>query len=89
LEEEFIPDSISCQMDLLNNKVGSQIGKENKTADYNTIIQIVKNAILSGQCWKIKKDTNLKFLDVNNQVIPKNMYHGIWVNSKVLVPSNY
>ncbi len=88
LEEGKLPDSVACEMDLRNNRVGIEIGEENKKMPSNELQQIVKRAVLEGECWKINKNKYGQFLDKNNQLIPKEQYLGKWITPKVLVPSD-
>lgn len=89
LEDGSLPDSVSCEMDLRNNLVGIELGQEYMGTDVETLSQLVKNAIIKGRCWKIKKDTLGRFLDNSNQLIPDKEWKGKWINPKQLVPSNY
>lgn len=89
LEEGRLPDSVSCEMDLKNNNIGLEIGKEFKNATVEELEVIVKQAVITGRCFKIKKDKNQNFLDENNQIIPEVEYLGKWITPKVLVSSNY
>jgi len=67
LEENKLPDSVSCQMDLKN---------------------IVKQAVIRGDCFIIKKDKNRNYLDENGKTIPENEWAGLWLNPKIIVTSN-
>jgi len=89
LEEERLPDSVSCEMDLKNNDVGIEIGKTNLKASHDELKVIVKQAVLSGKCYKIKKDENRNFLDTQGNIIPAKDWLGKWINPKVLVSSDY
>ncbi len=89
LEEGKLPDSVSCKMDLLNNKVGIEIGQRFMGQKNDTLILIVRDAVRKGDCWKIKKDSLGYFLDKNDNVIPEKKWKGKWVNPKVIVPSNW
>jgi len=88
LEEGKLPDSTSCEMDLRNNNIGLELGQQYKGQNTDTLIQIVKNAVISGKCWKINKDTLGNFMDINNNYIPENEWKGKWNTPKCLVPSN-
>ena len=89
LEEEKLPDSTSCQMDLLNNNIGIDIGGEYFGESTDTLIAVVKHAVKTGRCWKIKKDSFGGFLDQKGEFIPVNQWKGKWKTPKVLVPSNF
>ncbi len=89
LEEGKLPDSVSCQMDLLNNQVGIDLGLQYLGQPYDTLVQIVKHAVKSGKCWKISKDSLGNFLDEQGNFIPESEWKGKWITPKVIVPSDY
>jgi len=89
LEDGSLPDSVSCEMDLRNNLVGIELGQEYMGTDLETLSQLVENAVITGRCWKIKKDTLGRFLDKLNELIPDKDWKGKWITPKQLVPSNY
>jgi len=89
LEEGSLPDSVSCAMDLKNNNIGLDIGQQYMGIDRATLIQVVKVAVKTGECWIIKKDSLGYFLDKNNNVIPDSMLLGKWETPKIIVPSDY
>ena len=89
LEENKLPDSTSCEMDLRNNNIGIDIGEEYYGENTNNLILIVKNAVKSGRCWKIKKDSLGYFLDEEGYSIPENEWVGKWKTPKILVPSDF
>lgn len=83
LEEGFLPDKISCEMDLFNNEVGLSL-------EYTTNIkQVVVSKVKNGSCKIIKKDRRGNFLDKNNQIIISESLKGKWENNKCLVKSDY
>ncbi len=88
LEEGKLPDSVACEMDLRNNKVGIEIGKENKDISIDELQKIVKQAVLVGKCWKINKNSEGQFLDKNNELIAEEDWLGKWISPKILIPSN-
>lgn len=88
LEDGSLPDSVACEMDLRNNEVGLSIGSQNREATKEELQELVKQAILSGKCWKISKNKAGDFLDKNNKPIPKEQWKGKWVTPKILVPSD-
>jgi len=88
LEENKLPDSVSCQMDLKNNNVGIEIGKNNKKTSIDDLKNIVKQAVIRGDCFIIKKDKNRNYLDENGKIIPENEWAGLWLNPKIIVTSN-
>ncbi len=88
-EDGTLPDKISSEMDLLNNDAGRQIGMDNKNASLDSLINIVKQNVLSGNLWIIKKNKKGEFLDQYNNVINADSLKGKWENNKVIVKSNF
>ncbi|MEA3451230.1 MAG: hypothetical protein U9Q83_04935 [Bacteroidota bacterium] len=89
LEEDSLPDYKSCEMDLKNNSVGLELGKEFLGSDLETLIQLVKKKVTSGVCWKIRKNSMGRFLDENANIIPPKDWIGKWITPKILVPSDF
>ncbi|MBE7441817.1 MAG: hypothetical protein HS119_05115 [Flavobacteriales bacterium] len=84
LEDDVLPDKISSEMDLYNNKVGLNLGKLNKEKELkNEVLNLVKE----GKCKIIKTDAEGNFLDEKNNLIPLEELKGKWENRKVLVDS--
>ena len=88
LEEGSLPDSVACEMDLRNNQVGINIGKNNKDMPIEELQLFVKKTVLKGNCWIIRKDKDGLFSDENHKIIPEKEWKGKWITPKVLVPSN-
>jgi len=89
MEDSSLPDEISSTMDLRNNEVGINLGKNNKHASQEEIILQVKLLILDGKLWVIKKTKDGHFLDWNSNVLTPDQYVGKWITPKTLVPSNW
>lgn len=86
LEDDVLPDKISAEMDLFNNKVGINLGKMKKEQELkNEVVKLIKE----GKCKVIKTDANGNFLDEQNNIIPPEELKGRWENRKVLVNSDY
>lgn len=83
-EEGSLPDKISSEMDLFNNEVGLNIGKENAENLINKVVAEVKK----GSCKIIKTDKQGNFLDCEGNVILLESFKGKWENKKCLVWSN-
>ncbi len=83
----LMQDKMMSEMDLYNNNIGARIGADHPDADTTEIIALVKEAIQSGQCRKLRKK-NHKFLDSQGQPINEADYKGQWEIPKVLIPSN-
>ncbi len=88
-EDNYLPDYMSCKMDLLNNEIGIKIGRQNINASKIELKSIVIEAILEGKMFIIKKNKEGKFLSETNRVIPDEEHLGKWHSPKTLVPSNY
>lgn len=87
-EEGTLPDSASGEMDLRNNKIGIEIGQNNKNSDTEYLINTVKKDILNGKLWVIYKDNQGHFLNCNGDIIEPDAMKGKWINTKCIVPSN-
>jgi len=81
-------DSIASQMDMLNNIEGAYIGETYPDMPYQELIKIVKQAVVDGKCWKIKKKNVKTYLDSNNNIINIHDYDNKWAIPKVLIRSN-
>lgn len=87
LEEGFIPDKASQQMDLKNNRVAIKLtNKKNKLTD-DEIIREVLFAIKNGQLSMIKKNENKISLDKWGNIIPQDKWEGKWENDRLIVPT--
>ncbi|MBR4272737.1 MAG: hypothetical protein IKQ30_07860 [Bacteroidales bacterium] len=81
-------DSIASRMDMLNNVVGARIGDSNPDASQKKIIELVKQAVMEGKCWKIKKKDKNIYIDADGKEIAIHDYDNNWAIPKVLIPSN-
>ena len=84
-----LPDSIDSEMDFINNQKGADIGIKYPKATYEELVQIVRNTVVSGQCYKIKKNSKGEYLDYEGNVIPHEAIQGKWITPKILVKSNW
>ena len=89
LEDGFLPDKPSTNMDLYNNQVGIEIGKQNKTKSKNELIHIIIDSINKGKMQVLLKDKDGFFLSCNKKRIPLDSLKGKWNIKKCLVKSNY
>ena len=83
-EEGSLPDKISSEMDLFNNDIGIEIGKEKP----DNLVQFVIEEVKKGNCKIIKTDKQGNFLDCEGNVISSESLIGKWDNTKCLVSSN-
>lgn len=89
-EDAELQDSISCEMDLLNNKVGIEISKLKATNTNDQLKQIVIEKIKNGGLFILKHNLENKFTDCDNNIIIKqNGTRKKWNINYCLVPSNY
>ncbi len=89
LEEGSLPDATACEMDLKNNEVGIEIGSTNKNASPEQLAEIIIDFIKDGKLWVVRKTSDGRFLNIDNQIISEEEYIGKWKNPKCLVPSNF
>lgn len=88
LEDGFLPDKPSSDMDLFNNRVGAKIGIENHSSSKEKIIEIIISEIKEGKMKTIKKNSNGNFLTCEGVIISKESLKGKWENNKCLISSN-
>ncbi len=87
-EDGTFPDKISSTMDLWNNDIGLQIGRNNRNISTDSLKMIVVEYILKGEMKIIKKNNLSQYLDTDGNIIPDEVLKGKWENSKILIPSN-
>lgn len=87
LEDGFVPDKASSEMDLWNNEQGIKLTTKGSEISKNGLIFRVINAILSGKMKIIKKDKKGNFLTCKNQIITSEEIKGKWKNNKCLITS--
>jgi hypothetical protein len=89
-EDAELQDSISCEMDLLNNKVGVEITKLKATITNEELKQIVIEKIKNGKLYILKHNKENKLTDCdNNVVLRQNKDLKKWNINYCLVQSNY
>lgn len=87
LEEGVLPDSISCEMDLHNNKAGVEAMSSGHKTTYLDIQKKILEMLHVGELLIIRKDEQGNFLDREGNVIDMKMYSGKWGNPKFLISS--
>ncbi len=80
-------DSTASRMDILNNNVGIDIGVTNKEVSKSKLIVLIIKAVKTGKLYRIKKDEQGNYLDVNNNIIDLSLEKA-WNKRKVLVRSS-
>jgi hypothetical protein len=88
LEDGFLPDKPSTEMDLFNNLVGINIGKVNKKTPKAVLIKKILDSLHQGKLRILSKDSLGNFLDCQGQIIPSILLKHKWNTKKCLVPSN-
>ena len=81
-------DQAASDMDLWNNKVGVNLGYDNRQLSESALIELVIKWVLQGEMRMIKKDAQGNSLDSSGQLIDKSTLK-TWVNKRCLVPSDY
>ncbi len=89
LEDNYLPDYVSCKMDLLNNEIGIRMGKHNIHSSKEKMKSIIIEAVLEGKMHILKKNKKGEFLSKSGKIIPDEEHVGKWHSPKTLVPSNY
>ena len=87
LEDGFLPDKPSSEMDLYNNQMGAELSRKKIEATNLQLMNGVIEMIVSGDLRILKKE-NATFLTCNGQVIAEDELKGKWINDKCLIPSN-
>lgn len=80
-------DSVGMVMDLFNNELGISLYK--KQISDSLIFNEIVNIIHSGNAKIVKKNTLQESLDINNNIIPEEIWKKYWVNDRILVNSDY
>jgi hypothetical protein len=89
-EDAQLQDSISCCMDLLNNKVGVEISMIKRSQTNEELKQIIIDKIHNGELFILKHNKENKPTDCENKVIVKQTNDlKKWNVNYCLVASNY
>ena len=87
LEDGFLPDKPSSDMDLFNNKMGAELSRNKNLLTTLQLMDGVIRMIESGDLRILKKE-DATFLTCDGQVIADDELKGKWINDKCLIPSN-
>jgi hypothetical protein len=85
--EEIFADSIAGAMDLFNNKVGIEAGRQNKSVSKEALKELICTKIIEGQMKIILKDPAGNSLDCERNIVDLKKYSGIWNIPRCLVSS--
>jgi hypothetical protein len=83
MEEQELPDSVSCRMDLENNTVGIALGRAHRKATLEEISQMATELIRSGGAYMILRDATGRYLKCDGQ--PLDLSVKQWGLSKCMV----
>ena len=86
-EDGALPDKVSSEMDLFNNKAGAQLSRKQSDTDESVLIEMVLDLLQQGKLRVIKKEGSL-FLTCEGIPIAQSSLNGLWENDKCLIPSN-
>ena len=87
LEDGYLPDKVSSDMDLFNNKIGAKHSRNYSISTEEEFIHLTLELLDQGALRIIKKEGDI-FLSCQGEKIPEASLLGTWENSKCLVPSN-
>jgi hypothetical protein len=89
-EDNALQDSISCQMDLLNNDLGIAYGIGYKDKSDDELKELVLNGILAGEFFMLFRNSKNEFIDCEGNVVDnKNrLEEKKWYLPYCLVPTN-
>lgn len=85
-EDGELSDSLSSVMDLKNNDISLSLAKEVKKLNTEEIKQKIIDLIKAGGVFIIKRNTQGRYVDCNNQIIPAEKLKG-WNTPKCLISS--
>ena len=81
-------DSLACVMDLRNNELGFEIGKNNKNTSKEDLKTIIIEQIKAGNAWILKKNKENIYISCQNKPILIENYKNVWFLPKCLIKSN-
>jgi len=88
LEDGYLPDKPSSDMDLFNNQVGISVGNNSKTTPQKLLIEMLLDSIKQGRMRILLKDKKGNFLDCQQKIIPLDSLKYKWNTKKCLVTSD-
>ena len=84
LEHGEIPDSVSCQMDLMNNSIGITLGKKYKNLSTELLKEKIIEEINQGNAWIISRDETGNYVQCNGTILIINQNERRWNMPKCL-----
>ncbi len=88
LEQGELADSMLCVMDLKNNDLGCQLGKQNPNLSLEQLNELSLKTIVEGKAVILKRNKKGQYLNCSNNPITEGSEKK-WASDKCLVPSNY
>lgn len=88
LEDGERPDSLACEMDLRNNALGFEIGKNFRNSVNDELLNAVIEHIKDGKAWYLKRNSENSYVTCENEVINMKFYLGSWFVPKCLISTN-
>ena len=88
LEHGELPDSVSCQMDLMNNTIGITLGKKYKNLSTELLKEKIIEEINQGSAWIISRDETGNYVQCNGTILIINQNERRWNMPKCLKKSN-
>lgn len=87
LEDGEMADSLSNEMDLMNNKTGIQLGAANKTKSKTELSELAITSVIEGKALIMKRNKKGNYLDCYGNVLIR-PFEKKWSIPKCLVASN-
>ena len=87
-EEGALPDSVSCAMDLFNNRYGIELRNAYWQDNKEQMKERVISEILKGCLVILSRDKAGNYLDAGRAEIDMNLWKGKWNIPKILIPSS-
>ncbi len=88
LEDGWVPDNVSIEMDLHNNAIGVKLASKKAPMTQNALVKKVHDVFLNGRLVVIKKDTAFNSLSIGGEIIPNESWQGKLDSPRALIPSN-
>jgi hypothetical protein len=88
LENNELPDSVSCKMDLLNNEIGFLIGDKFPELEADSLVKVVLNEINNQGAWQIKRNEKGNYVRCDGKEIQVSELGKVWEIPKCLIRTN-
>ena len=88
IEDGLLPDFMATQMDLRNNRIGSDLGAGCIVCSDLQLLKTCIDLLEEGELVYIKQNKKGEFLDNEDIVIPTNEWSGKWYNRRMMMPTD-